>query len=512
MQQFMINDVFFDVFISYSTRDPQIANTLRRALEIQGRNVWQDVDDMELTAEWWGQIKHAIDHAYNFAFIMSPNSLSSPICHLELEYAKQQGKRLILIRYQEADQAQTTQAMLDRLANESYIRLLTDGRDMQAVADQNWITLQAIQQLTIPTVASVEAKMPALIEAFDQDLEYIRQGNVLLSRANEWHVANEESKVSFLLLGDALYAAEAWLDAGKTPPPTELHRNYIIESRAEENYRKQVLRRTRLAGLSLVGLVVAALVVLAFTGSQLLAAQTAQQEAEDGLAAAEIAQSNAERAAEAAQTEQATAESQREMVVATVTQASVMQDISQTFSDALLQYPDDLDAQLSIMDDVVATYPDEAMAYMIRAIVYDNREEYDIAIDDYNTAIELAPDNSLLYYNRGDTYRLMENWDSALDNFSTAIALDPDYIDAYQQRAFTYLEIGEFENAIDDLNTYIQLFPDDPEIYYLLGLLYYVAEDYEAALVNFDQAIALGFEIPDEDLEIYEDVQAAVED
>ncbi len=80
-------DVYYDAFISYSTQDTEFVTKIRLMLELSGRRVWQDIKDIELTDQWWAQIKAGIEGAHNFVFILSPDSMASVVCNMELDYA-----------------------------------------------------------------------------------------------------------------------------------------------------------------------------------------------------------------------------------------------------------------------------------------------------------------------------------------------------------------------------------------------------------------------------------------
>lgn len=84
-----------DVFISYSRKDIEFARQLFVALEQRGRDSWIDWDSIPLSAEWWNEIQRGIDEANAFVFVMTPDSLASPVCTLEVAHAIATHKRII---------------------------------------------------------------------------------------------------------------------------------------------------------------------------------------------------------------------------------------------------------------------------------------------------------------------------------------------------------------------------------------------------------------------------------
>jgi len=46
------------------------------------------------------ELKHGIESAANFVYVMAPRCLTSPYCLIELEYARLLGKRIIPINHQ----------------------------------------------------------------------------------------------------------------------------------------------------------------------------------------------------------------------------------------------------------------------------------------------------------------------------------------------------------------------------------------------------------------------------
>ena len=73
------------------------------------------------------------------------------------------------------------------------------------------------------------------------------------------------------------------------------------------------------------------------------------------------------------------------------------------------------------------------------------------AIDDYSKAIELAPEFDLPYVYRGELYSDELVDDLALSDFNTALDLDNELTEAYRERSWHYiLRLGEYDSAIAD--------------------------------------------------------------
>src|SRR5262245_46527294 len=76
-----------DLFISYPRVDREF---VRRVLEVLSRehfDVWVDLEDIPPTAKWIDEILSGIESANAFVFVLSPESVASEICALELERA-----------------------------------------------------------------------------------------------------------------------------------------------------------------------------------------------------------------------------------------------------------------------------------------------------------------------------------------------------------------------------------------------------------------------------------------
>ena len=90
-----------DVFISYSRKDGDFAKKLTSTLAETGRDIWIDWEDIARGSDWLHEIFAGIEAADTFVFIISQNSLTSEICNIEVQHARQHNKRIIPLILQE---------------------------------------------------------------------------------------------------------------------------------------------------------------------------------------------------------------------------------------------------------------------------------------------------------------------------------------------------------------------------------------------------------------------------
>ncbi|MGD1941991.1 MAG: toll/interleukin-1 receptor domain-containing protein [Leptolyngbyaceae cyanobacterium] len=203
-----------NVFISYSRRNKEFVQELHGALDATGREVWVDWENIPVAVDWWQEIQLGIELADTFVFVLSPDSVASEVCGQEIEAALQHNKRLVPVVFEDV-QPDQVHPELARL---------------------NWIFLRPQDDF--------QAGFKNLLEALDQDLDYVRTHTRILVRALEWERNSRDQ--SYLLRGADLERANHYLTQGKDqePRPTALHHQYVITSaEAEAAGRDSELRR-----------------------------------------------------------------------------------------------------------------------------------------------------------------------------------------------------------------------------------------------------------------------------
>ncbi len=217
-----------DVFISYSRRDIAFARLLHGALKENAFETWIDWQDIPPTTEWLAEIFEAIEQADDFLFIISPDSVGSQVCHLEIAHAVKNNKRLIPLVLGEIDP--------DLVPTE--------------VAAVNWIVFREESEY--------QDAFQTLMQAIRTDYDWVKAHTRLQVRALEWDRHERDS--SHLLRGRDLARAEALLAQApdRQPKPTALQAEYLLAARQAASRRQRVTLGAVFVGL-LVAVVLGAL-------------------------------------------------------------------------------------------------------------------------------------------------------------------------------------------------------------------------------------------------------------
>lgn len=97
-------------------------------------------------------------------------------------------------------------------------------------------------------------------------------------------------------------------------------------------------------------------------------------------------------------------------------------------------------------------------------------------------------------YSAGAELNDAGEYEEAIEKLSEAIRLDPAYVPAYSLRGSAYLRTGQNQAAIRDYDEAIRLAPESPDQaddYYNRGFVYQTLGEYRQAIEDFTQAIRL---------------------
>ncbi len=194
------------LFVSYSRKDHVAARKLIEAFKSIEQEVWVDWESIPPAVDWLEQIFRGIEEADAFVFLISPDSIASEVCKVEIGHATQNNKRIIPIVLRDVNPKDT----------------------IESIRKLNWTFLRESDPF--------EEGLAKVKTAVELDLDWLEEHRRLQVRALEWH---RKKDISLLLRGRDLRNAERMIATAtsKDPPTTDLQKTFILYSRRTERSR-----------------------------------------------------------------------------------------------------------------------------------------------------------------------------------------------------------------------------------------------------------------------------------
>lgn len=134
-----------------------------------------------------------------------------------------------------------------------------------------------------------------------------------------------------------------------------------------------------------------------------------------------------------------------------------------------------------------------AEAYCYRA--YCNQDTYNLAIEDYDKAIELNSSFALAYRNRGVTHEKEDKIDLAINDYSKVVELNPNSSLAYSDLARAYRNKRATDLAIKNYRIAVELNPHNVNDFYYLVVIQLEQRKWENAKADLIAAQNRGLDI-----------------
>ena len=131
-----------------------------------------------------------------------------------------------------------------------------------------------------------------------------------------------------------------------------------------------------------------------------------------------------------------------------------------------------------------------------------SEEEIDntfVMVEKYTDALSSSKTRAVDYIARGTLYLMLRNYESALSDFNSALEIMPDYTVALMGKGYALYKMADSkkESRRAVLDVYEKAVTQNPMLvyaWYNKGNLYYEAEDYRQAEENYSQALSLNSE------------------
>lgn len=172
---------------------------------------------------------------------------------------------------------------------------------------------------------------------------------------------------------------------------------------------------------------------------------------------------------------------------------------------------DEFELAIEEVSRAIEVSPNWSVPYSARASWYVDVANYQAALQDYTRAIQLLPEGSTfsestLLVDRGLVYENLQQYNEAINDYDEAIRIHPLFMNPYRARGRAYSIVGNYTLAISDFDHVIQSFPDG-SLYADRGLAYYRLGNNAQALEDWNQAESLGYQLSTEVQSIKADLE-----
>ena len=130
---------------------------------------------------------------------------------------------------------------------------------------------------------------------------------------------------------------------------------------------------------------------------------------------------------------------------------------------------------------MVEAYPNDERAHNLLGNNYFGQQEYEQAIDAYNSALEINPDFSQPYNQLGYAYRFLENYTEAEEAFKKYVELIPNDPNPYDSYAELLMKIGKYDESVEKYHQALDQNPNFVASFIGIATNYNLKGEYEAA-------------------------------
>ena len=144
---------------------------------------------------------------------------------------------------------------------------------------------------------------------------------------------------------------------------------------------------------------------------------------------------------------------------------------------------------LSDYDRALETNPNLWDIYINRGACYGKSGRLERALEELQTYIAHDTTNASAYSNRGLAYHGLGHYQEALKDFDRAIELDSTMEGAYFNKSLTYRQLNKLEDAVNCLSRVLKFNPNSATAYYYRGIYRYGLKDRVGACDDFHNAV-----------------------
>jgi tetratricopeptide (TPR) repeat protein len=133
-----------------------------------------------------------------------------------------------------------------------------------------------------------------------------------------------------------------------------------------------------------------------------------------------------------------------------------------------------------------------AEVYEGMGVILLGRNELKSALQLLNVAIKLNPEKGRTYFNRAIVFDQLNQKEESIRDYESALTFSPEMaFEIFRNRSVLYIETGRYENAIRDLNELIRIEGKEFTHYYNRAFSKLMLKDIEGAIEDYKNVLRL---------------------
>ncbi|NVM18452.1 MAG: tetratricopeptide repeat protein [Candidatus Lokiarchaeota archaeon] len=150
-------------------------------------------------------------------------------------------------------------------------------------------------------------------------------------------------------------------------------------------------------------------------------------------------------------------------------------------------------------------------AYYHIGIANNKKHEYDTAIGYFKKSIDLSPNHAKSWNHMGFSHEKLGQLDKAIDSYKKAVGFEPKYVLANYNLGNAYKQEKQLDNAIGSYKKATEIDPNYAHAWLFMGYAYLDKNDYYSAIQNLDKAININPDLGKEIKSVISNIKNSIE-
>ncbi len=156
-----------------------------------------------------------------------------------------------------------------------------------------------------------------------------------------------------------------------------------------------------------------------------------------------------------------------------------------------LQALDKRDERDGIVEIILELNPHHPIGIYYQGVQFDERREYQKAIDTYKRVIKIDSKRSYAYNRLGNVFLALNKYEEAIQAYKKAIKIDPQDKHPYSGLGNVYRKLKKFDEAIQSHKEAIEIDSEYATSYNGLGNVYFDMKKYDKAIESYNKSIEI---------------------